>query len=130
MKTVYLIANIAQKLEHFIEEKSDCQNIDNMDSQSNTSHIVFCTNNFVWTKPPKILKNILVQDSNLEQQIPMLIELAKMLLEWAAPKVTSYSNKEIEDQFWDKKTQYNQVEQGILIISDSLQNNGFSSDEQ
>ncbi|CAH7688607.1 hypothetical protein PPACK8108_LOCUS23584 [Phakopsora pachyrhizi] len=98
-----------------------------MDSQSNTSHIVFGANNFVWTKLPKdficimlhqllistdvesytkgtdsesrILKNILVQDSNPEHQIPRLIELAKMLLEWAAPKGTSYSNKEIKDQF-------------------------------
>ncbi|KAI8448231.1 hypothetical protein BY996DRAFT_6415115 [Phakopsora pachyrhizi] len=76
-----------------------------MDSQSNTSHIVFGANNFVWTKLPKILKNILVQDSNPEHQIPRLIELAKMLLEWAAPKGTSYSNKEIKDQFRYKKIQ-------------------------
>ncbi|KAI8459900.1 hypothetical protein BY996DRAFT_6409843 [Phakopsora pachyrhizi] len=123
--TVYLIAKIAQKLECFIKAKSYCKNIDNMDSQSNTSHIVFGANKFLWTKPPKnnlqkkpkewkrkylpisfwaeeneahsiILKNILVQDSNPEQQIPRLIELAKMLLEWAAPKGTSYSNKEIK----------------------------------
>ncbi|KAI8456028.1 hypothetical protein BY996DRAFT_6412708 [Phakopsora pachyrhizi] len=51
--TVYIIANIAQKLECFIEAKSVCQNIDNMDPQSNTSHIVFSANNFVWTKSPK-----------------------------------------------------------------------------
>ncbi|KAI8452978.1 hypothetical protein BY996DRAFT_6415046 [Phakopsora pachyrhizi] len=56
--TVYLKANIAQKLECFIEAKSYCQNIDNMDSQSNTSHIVFGANSFVWTKPPKVSINV------------------------------------------------------------------------
>ncbi|KAI8457361.1 hypothetical protein BY996DRAFT_6411694 [Phakopsora pachyrhizi] len=53
----------------------------------------------------KILKNILVQDGNPEQQIPRLIELVKMLLEWAAPKGTSYSNKEIKEKFRDKNIQ-------------------------
>ncbi|KAI8448574.1 hypothetical protein BY996DRAFT_6419576 [Phakopsora pachyrhizi] len=49
----------------------------------------------------KILKNILLQDKNSEQQIPRLIELTKFLLEWAAPKGTSYSNKEVKEKFKD-----------------------------
>ncbi|KAI8448642.1 hypothetical protein BY996DRAFT_6419490 [Phakopsora pachyrhizi] len=141
--TVYLLGNIAQKVECFIEANS-VSHIANLDSQSNTSHLVFGANNFVWTKPPKdficimlhqllistdvesytkgtdsesrlienslfslamILKNILVQDENPEQQIPRLIELVKMLLEWAAPKGTSYSNKEIKEKFRDKNIQ-------------------------
>ncbi|CAH7687995.1 hypothetical protein PPACK8108_LOCUS22872 [Phakopsora pachyrhizi] len=130
--TVYLLGNIAQKVERFIEANS-VSHIANLDSQSNTSHSVFGANNFVWTKPPKdfirimlhqllistdvesytkgtdsesrILKNILVQDGNPEQQIPRLIELVKMLLEWAAPKGTSYSNKEIKEKFRDKNIQ-------------------------
>ncbi|CAH7686687.1 hypothetical protein PPACK8108_LOCUS21373 [Phakopsora pachyrhizi] len=159
--TVYLLANIAQKMERFIEANS-VSNIANLDSQSNTSHSVFGANNFVWTKPPKdficimlhqllistdvesytkgtdsksrknlqnkpkewklkylpksfcteeneahsiILKNIIVQEGNPEQQIPRLIELAKLLLEWAAPKGTSYSNKQIKEKFRDKNIQ-------------------------
>ncbi|KAI8445641.1 hypothetical protein BY996DRAFT_6423817 [Phakopsora pachyrhizi] len=51
----------------------------------------------------KILKNITVQSGNPEQPIPRLIELAKMLFEWAAPKGTSYSNKEVKERFKDKK---------------------------
>ncbi|KAI8444931.1 hypothetical protein BY996DRAFT_6424984 [Phakopsora pachyrhizi] len=131
--TVYLLGNIAQKVERFIEANS-VSHIANLDSQSNTSHLVFGANNFVWTKPPKnniqnkpkewklkylpisfcteeneahsiFLKNILVQDGNPEQQIPRLIELVKMLLEWAAPKGTSYSNKEIKEKFRDKNIQ-------------------------
>ncbi|KAI8461647.1 hypothetical protein BY996DRAFT_6408487 [Phakopsora pachyrhizi] len=51
----------------------------------------------------KIMKNIIVQDGNPEQQIPRLIELAKLLFEWAAPKGTSYSNKEIKEKFKDIK---------------------------
>ncbi|KAI8451980.1 hypothetical protein BY996DRAFT_8688107 [Phakopsora pachyrhizi] len=170
--TVYLLGNITQKVERFIEANS-VSHIANLDSQSNTSHLVFGANNFVWTKPPKdfirvmlhqllistdvesytkgtdsesrvienslfslainniqnkpkewklkylpisfcteeneahyiILKNILVQDGNPEQQIPRLIELVKMLLEWAAPKGTSYSNKEIKEKFRDKNIQ-------------------------
>ncbi|KAI8453743.1 hypothetical protein BY996DRAFT_6414436 [Phakopsora pachyrhizi] len=107
--TVYLLANIAQKVERFIEANS-VSHIGNLDSQSNTSHLVFGANNFVWTKPPKnniqnkpkewklkylpisfcteeneahsiILKNILVQEGNPEQQIPRLIELAKLIKE-------------------------------------------------
>ncbi|KAI8444522.1 hypothetical protein BY996DRAFT_6425750 [Phakopsora pachyrhizi] len=53
----------------------------------------------------KILKNILVQETNSEQPIPRLIELTKFLLEWAAPKGTSYSNKEVKDKFKDIKLQ-------------------------
>ncbi|CAH7666097.1 hypothetical protein PPACK8108_LOCUS418 [Phakopsora pachyrhizi] len=141
--TVYLLGNIAQKVERFIEANS-VSHIAKLDSQSNTSHSVFGANNFVWTKTPKdficimlhqllistdvesytkgtdseswvidkslfslamILKNILVQDGNPEQQIPRLIELVKMLLEWAAPKGTSYSNKEIKEKFRDKNIQ-------------------------
>ncbi|KAI8454374.1 hypothetical protein BY996DRAFT_6413956 [Phakopsora pachyrhizi] len=104
------------------------------DSQSNTSHTFLGSNNFVWTKPPKnnlqnrpkewknkylpisfckeeneahsiILKNILLQDKNPEQPIPRLIELTKFLLEWAAPKGTSYSNKEVKDKFKNIKIQ-------------------------
>ncbi|KAI8455368.1 hypothetical protein BY996DRAFT_6413202 [Phakopsora pachyrhizi] len=52
-----------------------------------------------------ILKNILMQDGNPEKQIPRLIELVEMLLEWAAPKGTSYSNKEIKEKFRDKNIQ-------------------------
>ncbi|CAH7684124.1 hypothetical protein PPACK8108_LOCUS18138 [Phakopsora pachyrhizi] len=52
-----------------------------------------------------ILKNILVQETNPEQPIPRLIELTKFLLEWAAPKGTSYSNKEVKDKFKDIKLQ-------------------------
>ncbi|KAI8459669.1 hypothetical protein BY996DRAFT_6409996 [Phakopsora pachyrhizi] len=51
----------------------------------------------------EIMKNIIVHDGNPEQQIPRLIELAKMLFEWAAPKGTSYSNKEIKEKFKDSK---------------------------
>ncbi|KAI8458440.1 hypothetical protein BY996DRAFT_6410917 [Phakopsora pachyrhizi] len=51
----------------------------------------------------KIMKNIIVRDGNPEQQIPRLIEFAKMLFEWAAPKGTSYSNKEIKEKFKDSK---------------------------
>ncbi|KAI8446221.1 hypothetical protein BY996DRAFT_6422865 [Phakopsora pachyrhizi] len=215
--TVYLLGNIAQKVERFREANS-VSHIANLDSQSNTSHLVFGTNNFVWTKPPKdficimlhqllistdvesytkrtdsesrvienslfslamnniqnkpkewklkylpisfcteeneahyiILKNILVQDGNPEQQIPRLIELVKMLLEWAAPKGTSYSNKEIKEKFRDKNIQHRyiskkmaseidfsmfalpidmQVEQELTKDSDSSQNNGFTSEE-
>ncbi|KAI8460599.1 hypothetical protein BY996DRAFT_6409258 [Phakopsora pachyrhizi] len=133
--TVYLIAKIAQKVDCLIEANSVCHNLANMDSQSNTSFTFFRGNNFVWTKPPKnnlqnkpkewklnylpvsfcaeeneahtiILKNILVQDGNPEQQIAKLIELVKPLLEWAAPKGTSYSNKEIKERFRDKKIQH------------------------
>ncbi|CAH7676413.1 hypothetical protein PPACK8108_LOCUS11544 [Phakopsora pachyrhizi] len=50
--TVYLLANIAQKMERFIEANS-VSHIANLDSQLNTSHSVFGANNFVWTKPPK-----------------------------------------------------------------------------
>ncbi|KAI8445239.1 hypothetical protein BY996DRAFT_6424441 [Phakopsora pachyrhizi] len=138
--TVYLLGNIAQKVEHFIEGNS-VSHIANLDSQSNTSHSVFganilygpnhqsnvfaisfCTeeneaHSIVSTEvrrvlkqernvfKKKILKNILVQDGNPEQQIPRLIELVKMLLEWAAPKGTSYSNKEIKEKFRDKNIQ-------------------------
>ncbi|KAI8448319.1 hypothetical protein BY996DRAFT_8690795 [Phakopsora pachyrhizi] len=49
----------------------------------------------------KIMKNILVCEGNPEQPIPRLIELAKMIFEWAAPKGTSYSNKEIKEKFQD-----------------------------
>ncbi|KAI8448710.1 hypothetical protein BY996DRAFT_6419411 [Phakopsora pachyrhizi] len=49
----------------------------------------------------KIMKNILVRKGNLEQPIPRLIELAKMIFEWAAPKGTSYTNKEIKEKFQD-----------------------------
>ncbi|KAI8443058.1 hypothetical protein BY996DRAFT_6428267 [Phakopsora pachyrhizi] len=52
-----------------------------------------------------ILKNILVQDKNPEQPIPRLIELTKFLLEWAAPKGTSYSNKEVKVRFKDIRIQ-------------------------
>ncbi|CAH7690115.1 hypothetical protein PPACK8108_LOCUS25358 [Phakopsora pachyrhizi] len=52
--TVYLLGNIAQKVERFIEANS-VSHIANLDSQSNTSHLVFGANNFVWTKPPKDL---------------------------------------------------------------------------
>ncbi|CAH7678647.1 hypothetical protein PPACK8108_LOCUS13098 [Phakopsora pachyrhizi] len=52
-----------------------------------------------------ILKNILLQDKNPEQPIPRLIELTKFLLEWAAPKGTSYSNKEVKDKFKNIKIQ-------------------------
>ncbi|KAI8457758.1 hypothetical protein BY996DRAFT_6411407 [Phakopsora pachyrhizi] len=51
----------------------------------------------------KIMKNIIVRDGNPEQQIPRLIELAKLLFEWAASKRTSYSNKEIKEKFKDIK---------------------------
>ncbi|KAI8455702.1 hypothetical protein BY996DRAFT_6412965 [Phakopsora pachyrhizi] len=49
----------------------------------------------------KIMKNILVREGNPEQPIPRLIELAKMIFERAAPKGTSYSNKEIKEKFQD-----------------------------
>ncbi|CAH7682370.1 hypothetical protein PPACK8108_LOCUS15248 [Phakopsora pachyrhizi] len=52
-----------------------------------------------------ILKNILLQDKNPEKPIPRLIELTKFLLEWAAPKGTSYSNKEVKDKFKNIKIQ-------------------------
>ncbi|KAI8459308.1 hypothetical protein BY996DRAFT_6410262 [Phakopsora pachyrhizi] len=54
---------------------------------------------------PIILKNILVQDKNPEQPIPRLMELTKFLIEWAAPKGTSYSNKEVKDRFKDIRIQ-------------------------
>ncbi|KAI8446785.1 hypothetical protein BY996DRAFT_8692209 [Phakopsora pachyrhizi] len=127
---VYLLANISRKMENVIEAISGSKNTSIMDPQSNTSHTFFGSNNFVWTKPPKnnlqnrpkewknkylpisfckeeneahsiILKNILLQDKNSKQQIPRLIELTKFLLEWAAPKGTSYSNKEVKEKFKD-----------------------------
>ncbi|CAH7668254.1 hypothetical protein PPACK8108_LOCUS2735 [Phakopsora pachyrhizi] len=161
--TVYLLGNIAQKVERFIEANS-VSHIANLDSQSNTSHLVFGANNFVWTKPPKdfvcimlhqllistdiesytkgtdsksrnniqnkpkewklkylpisfcteeneahsiILKNILVQDGDPEQQIPRLIELVKMFGSYlnGLSQETSYSNKEIKEKFRDKNIQ-------------------------
>ncbi|KAI8452405.1 hypothetical protein BY996DRAFT_8687871 [Phakopsora pachyrhizi] len=50
-----------------------------------------------------IMKNIIVREGNPEQPIPRLIELAKLLFEWAAPKGTSYSNKGIKEKFKDSK---------------------------
>ncbi|KAI8451702.1 hypothetical protein BY996DRAFT_6416140 [Phakopsora pachyrhizi] len=139
--TVYLLGNIAQKLERFIEANS-VSHIANLDSQSNTNiesytkgtdsesrvienSLFSLAMNNIQKKPKEwklkylpisfcteeneahsiILKNILVQDGNPEQQIPRLIELVKMLLEWAAPKGTSYSNKEIKEKFRDKNIQ-------------------------
>ncbi|KAI8444649.1 hypothetical protein BY996DRAFT_6425527 [Phakopsora pachyrhizi] len=102
----------------------------------------------------KILKNILLQDKNPEQPIPRLIELTKFLLEWAAPKGTSYSNKEVKDKFKNIKIQHyrnrylakkmaseinisvvvlptdEQVEQEIMKDSESLQQDDYTSDEQ
>ncbi|KAI8459898.1 hypothetical protein BY996DRAFT_6409841 [Phakopsora pachyrhizi] len=49
----------------------------------------------------KIMKNILVREGNPEQPITRLIELAKMIFEWVAPKGKSYSNKEIKEKFQD-----------------------------
>ncbi|KAI8445362.1 hypothetical protein BY996DRAFT_6424201 [Phakopsora pachyrhizi] len=46
-----------------------------------------------------------MQEGNPEKQIPRLIEHAILLLEWAAPKGTSYSNKEIKEKFRDKNNQ-------------------------
>ncbi|KAI8456102.1 hypothetical protein BY996DRAFT_8685976 [Phakopsora pachyrhizi] len=51
----------------------------------------------------KIMKNIIVHEGNPEQPIPRLIELAKLLFEWAAPKGKSYSSKEIKEKFKDSK---------------------------
>ncbi|KAI8448287.1 hypothetical protein BY996DRAFT_8690813 [Phakopsora pachyrhizi] len=98
---VYLLANISRKMEIVIEAILGSQNTSILDPQSNTSHTFLGSNNFIWTKPPKILKNILLQDKNSKQQIPRLIELTKFLLEWAAPKGTSYSNKEVKEKFKD-----------------------------
>ncbi|KAI8454187.1 hypothetical protein BY996DRAFT_8686888 [Phakopsora pachyrhizi] len=47
-------------------------------------------------------ENLLVGKGNPEQPIPRLIELAKM---WAAPKGTSYSNKEIKETIQDVNVQ-------------------------
>ncbi|KAI8452329.1 hypothetical protein BY996DRAFT_6415604 [Phakopsora pachyrhizi] len=177
---VYILANISQKMEVVIEAIYGNQNTANFDSQSNTSHTFLGSNNFVWTKPPKnnlqnrpkewknkylpisfckeeneahsiILKNILLQDKNPEQPIPRLIELTKFLLEWAAPKGTSYSNKEVKDKFKNIKIQRRylakkmaseinisvvvlptdeQVEQEIMKDSESLQQDDYTSDEQ
>ncbi|KAI8458053.1 hypothetical protein BY996DRAFT_6411176 [Phakopsora pachyrhizi] len=125
--TVYLLGNISQKVERFIEANS-VSHIANLDSQSNTSHLVFGANNFVWTKPPKnniqnkpkewklkyLPISFCTEENEAhsickmeipEQQIPRLIELVKMLLEWAAPKGTSYRNKEIKEKFRDKNIQ-------------------------
>ncbi|KAI8452739.1 hypothetical protein BY996DRAFT_8687661 [Phakopsora pachyrhizi] len=190
--TVYLLANISQKMECILEAISGSLNNVSFDTLSSTSHTYLGLTNFVWTKPPKdfihimlhqlfistevesytkgtdsesrvigkslfslamnnlqnrpkerkikylpisfckeeneahsivstevrrilkqernvfknkILKNVLVQDKNPEQPIPRLIELTKYLLEWAAPKGTSYSNKEVKDRFKDIKIQ-------------------------
>ncbi|KAI8457999.1 hypothetical protein BY996DRAFT_8416020 [Phakopsora pachyrhizi] len=151
---VYILANISQKMEVVIEAISGSQNTANFDSQSNTIHTFLGSNNFVWTKPPKILKNILLQDKNPEQPIPRLIELTKFLLEWAAPKGTSYSKKEVKDKFKNIKIQHyrnmyfakkmaseidisvvvlpmdEQVEQEIMKDSESLQQDDYTSDEQ
>ncbi|KAI8461446.1 hypothetical protein BY996DRAFT_8410121 [Phakopsora pachyrhizi] len=51
----------------------------------------------------EIMKNIIVREGNPEKPIPRLIELAKLLFEWAAPKGTSYSNKEIKEKFNNSK---------------------------
>ncbi|KAI8457994.1 hypothetical protein BY996DRAFT_6411252 [Phakopsora pachyrhizi] len=141
-------------MEVVIEAISGSQNTANFDSQSNTIHTFLGSNNFVWTKPPKILKNILLQDKNPEQPIPRLIELTKFLLEWAAPKGTSYSKKEVKDKFKNIKIQHyrnmyfakkmaseidisvvvlpmdEQVEQEIMKDSESLQQDDYTSDEQ
>ncbi|KAI8458824.1 hypothetical protein BY996DRAFT_6410618 [Phakopsora pachyrhizi] len=167
-------------MEVVIEAISGSQNTANFDSQSNTSHTFLGSNKFVWTKPPKnnlqnrpkewknkylpisfckeeneahsiILKNILLQDKNPEQPIPRLIELTKFLLEWAAPKGTSYSNKEVKDKFKNIKIQLRylakkmaseidisvvvlpmdeQVEQEIMKDLESLQQDDCTSDEQ
>ncbi|KAI8456542.1 hypothetical protein BY996DRAFT_6412322 [Phakopsora pachyrhizi] len=50
-----------------------------------------------------IMKIIIVCEGNPEQPIPRLIELAKLLFEWAAIKGTPYSNKEIKEKFKDSK---------------------------
>ncbi|CAH7666506.1 hypothetical protein PPACK8108_LOCUS858 [Phakopsora pachyrhizi] len=183
--TVYLLGNIAQKVERFIEANSVSQ-IANLDSQSNTSHLVFGANNFVWTKPPKdficimlhqllistdvesytkgtdsesrILKNILVQDGNPEQQIPRLIELVKMFgsyLNGLPPKEhliatkrskknpgTKIFNVDLHSSVYISKKMASeidfsmvvlptdiQVEQELTKDSDSSQNNGFTSEE-
>ncbi|KAI8457348.1 hypothetical protein BY996DRAFT_6411718 [Phakopsora pachyrhizi] len=51
----------------------------------------------------KIMKNIFVREGNPEQPIPRLIELTKLLFEWASHKGTSYSNKEIKEKFNNSK---------------------------
>ncbi|KAI8447258.1 hypothetical protein BY996DRAFT_6421302 [Phakopsora pachyrhizi] len=241
---VYLLGNISRKMEIVIEAIAGSQITSNMDTQSNTSHTLLGSTNFVWTKPPKdyirimlhqlfitpnvesytkgtdsdsrvignllyalamnnlqnrpkewknkylpisfckeeneahsivstevrrilkqernvflkkILKNILVQETNPEQPIPRLIELTKFLLEWAAPKGTSYSNKEVKGKFKDIKLQRRfallrvylakkmaseidislvelptdeQVEQELMKDSESLQQDDYTSDEQ
>ncbi|CAH7686174.1 hypothetical protein PPACK8108_LOCUS20789 [Phakopsora pachyrhizi] len=158
-------------MEIVIEAIAGSQITSNMDTQSNTSHTFLGSNNFVWTKPPKeyirIMLHQLFITPNVESYTKgtdsdsrvignSLFALA-MLLEWAAPKGTSYSNKEVKDKFKDIKLLQRfallrvylakkmaseidisvlelptdeQVEQELMKDSESLQQDDYTSDEQ
>ncbi|KAI8453089.1 hypothetical protein BY996DRAFT_6414946 [Phakopsora pachyrhizi] len=114
---VYLIYNITHKVDKLAESILVSQSTGFSEDQSDAHHLFICAHKFVWTKTLKSsdwklfvllgndLKNITVQSGNPEQPIPRLIELAKMLLEWAAPKGVSSRNKEVKDRVKDKKIQ-------------------------
>ncbi|KAI8452999.1 hypothetical protein BY996DRAFT_6415015 [Phakopsora pachyrhizi] len=51
--TVYLLANISQKMECILEAISGSQNNVNFDTLSSMSHTYLGLTNFVWTKPLK-----------------------------------------------------------------------------
>ncbi|KAI8458283.1 hypothetical protein BY996DRAFT_6411009 [Phakopsora pachyrhizi] len=51
--TVYLLANISQKMECILEAISGSLHNVNFDTLSSTSHTYLGLTNFVWTKPPK-----------------------------------------------------------------------------
>ncbi|KAI8449035.1 hypothetical protein BY996DRAFT_6418959 [Phakopsora pachyrhizi] len=151
--TVYLLANISQKMDCVLEAISGSQNNVNFDSLSIESYtkgtdsesqvigksLFSLAMNNLQNRPKEwkikylpisfckeeneahsiILRNILVQDKNPEQPIPRLIELTKFLLEWAAPKGTSYSNKEVKDRFKDIKIQhYQNIYYGFIFEID------------
>ncbi|CAH7678004.1 hypothetical protein PPACK8108_LOCUS12895 [Phakopsora pachyrhizi] len=168
---VYLLGNISRKMEIVIEAIAGSQITSNMDTQSNTSHTLLGSTNFVWTKPPKdyirIMLHQLFITPNVESYtkgtdsdsrvIGNLLYALAMLLEWAAPKGTSYSNKEVKGKFKDIKLQRRfallrvylakkmaseidislvelptdeQVEQELMKDSESLQQDDYTSDEQ
>ncbi|KAI8450540.1 hypothetical protein BY996DRAFT_8689055 [Phakopsora pachyrhizi] len=76
----------------------------------------------------KIMKNIIVREGNPEQPILRLIELAKLLFEWAAPKGTSYSNKEIKEKFKDIDEQLENLKKHSTTFRNGFYNIIFKLD--
>ncbi|KAI8459057.1 hypothetical protein BY996DRAFT_6410435 [Phakopsora pachyrhizi] len=108
---VYLLMHNSHKMGLLGESISKLQGIYTSGGNLSQRDKMIGSQTFFWTKPSKernlfkkkIMKNIIACEGNPEQPIPRLIELAKLLFEWAAPKGTSYSNKEIKEKFKDSK---------------------------